>query len=149
MEQPNITWYAKLDKEEQFEATTDFYAGTYTPSHKISVDIQVWNNRFGLKDVETLSNFYILAYFENIEDSALFDYCTVALNNSIILDLKKSGKKVILDLPDTISLSGTKNDGKLQGNESHYLNLEFVFDAEGEKLKENDLKSLFFQIVQK
>ena len=46
-------------------------------------------------------------------------------------------------------LSGTKNDGTLDNNKDHYINIEFQFDAEGSKLKENDLKDMYFQIIQK
>lgn len=149
MEDPKITWYAKLNKETQYEETNDYYAGSYTPGHAIDVDIQIWNNRFGLNDVATLSDFYIVVSFDRVEDSSLFDYCTIVLNDANILPLKKNGKKAILELPDTVKLSGTKNDGTLDSNTDHYMNLEFQFDAEGAKLKENDLKDMYFQIIQK
>lgn len=149
MEDPKITWYAKLNKESQYEETNDYYAGSYTPGHPIDVDIQIWNNRFGLEDVANLADFYIVISFEHVEDSALFDYCTIVLDDANIIPLKKSGKKAILELPDTVALSGTKNDGTLDSNKDHYINIEFQFDAEGSKLKENDLKDIYFQIIQK
>lgn len=149
MEDPKITWYAKLNKESQYEETNDYYAGSYTPGHPIDVDIQIWNNRFGLEDVANLADFYIVISFEHVEDSALFDYCTIVLDDANIIPLKKSGKKAILELPDTVVLSGTKNDGTLDNNKDHYINIEFQFDAEGSKLKENDLKDMYFQIIQK
>lgn len=149
MEDPKITWYAKLNKESQYEETNDYYAGSYTPGHPIDVDIQIWNNRFGLDDVANFADFYIVISFEHVEDSALFDYCTIVLDDANIIPLKKSGKKAILELPDTIVLSGAKNDGTLDGNKDHYINIEFQFDAEGSKLKENDLKDMYFQIIQK
>lgn len=149
MEDPKITWYAKLNKESQYEETNDYYAGSYTPGHPIDVDIQIWNNRFGLEDVANLADFYIVISFEHVEDSALFDYCTIVLDDANIVPLKKSGKKAILELPDTVVLSGTKNDGTLDNNKDHYINIEFQFDAEGSKLKENDLKDMYFQIIQK
>ena len=149
MEDPKITWYAKLNKETQYEETNDYYAGSYTPGHAIDVDIQIWNNRFGLDDVATLSDFYIVVSFDRVEDSSLFDYCTIVLNDANISPLKKNGKKAVLELPDTVKLSGTKNDGTLDSNVDHYMNLEFQFDAEGTKLKENDLKDMYFQIIQK
>lgn len=149
MEDPKITWYAKLNKESQYEETNDYYAGSYTSGHPIDVDIQIWNNRFGLEDVANLADFYIVISFEHVEDSALFDYCTIVLDDANIIPLKKSGKKAILELPDTVVLSGTKNDGTLDNNKDHYINIEFQFDAEGSKLKENDLKDMYFQIIQK
>ena len=101
-----------------------------------------------MEDVSALSNFYITISFEHIEDMSLLDYCSICMNHSDVLTLKKTGHKAVLEFPRKVTLSGTKNDGQTQNNEDHYIDLEFSFDAAGEKLKENDLKSMYFQIVQ-
>lgn len=47
-----------------------------------------------------------------------------------------------------ITLSGTKNDGTEENNPNHYISLDFTFKTSNNtKLKENDLKSIFFEIV--
>ena len=108
----------------------------------------MWNNRWGTVDVNSLTNFLINIYFDYIEDNSLFDYCSVVLNNSDILNIKKSGSVGVLEFPQTITLSGTKNDGTEENNPNHYISLDFTFKTNNEiKLKENDLKSLFFEII--
>ena len=68
MNLPQITWYAKLTSEENFKQTDLVYAGAITPNNYLTVDIQLWNNRWGESDVETLSDFNILMYFQDVED---------------------------------------------------------------------------------
>ena len=148
MDAPKITWYAKLSSDVEFNQTNEIYAGTYTSDNEIKVNIQMWNNRWGTVDVNSLTNFLINIYFDYIEDNSLFDYCSVVLNNSDILNIKKSGSVGVLEFPQTITLSGTKNDGTEENNPNHYISLDFTFKTSNNtKLKENDLKSIFFEIV--
>lgn len=147
MEKAKITWYAKLSSEEKYEPANELYAGTYAEDNKIVVDLQIWNNRWGGEDVEALEDFYLNMFFDTAEDKSLFDYCTVVLNGSDILSLEIVGQHASLALPGNVKLSGTKNDGASKGNEDHFLTLSFMFNASGAKLKENDLKTLFFEIV--
>lgn len=148
MDEPKITWYAKLSSDMEFSQTNEIYAGTYTPDNEIKVNIQIWNNRWGTVDVNSLTNFLINIYFDYIEDNALFDYCSIVLNNSDILNIKKSGSIGVLEFPQIITLNGAKNDGTTENNPNHYISLDFVFKTNNEiKLKENDLKSLFFEII--
>lgn len=88
MDEPKITWYAKLSSDVEFNQTNEIYAGTYTSDNEIKVNIQMWNNRWGTVDVNSLTNFLINIYFDYIEDNSLFDYCSVVLNNSDILNIK-------------------------------------------------------------
>ena len=69
MDKPVITWYARMG-EDQFQADMSFYAGTYTKAARLSVDIQVWNNRWGVQDAQDLPNAVINFYFDSLEDSA-------------------------------------------------------------------------------
>lgn len=149
MKEPKITWYAKLKKEEEYIQTDNIYAGSYAQDIKyLSVLMQIWNNRWGTENIQTLSNFNINIYFENEEDYSLLKYCTVILNDSDILTINKTDKIGILSLPDNIELSGQYNDGKQENNPNNYINLEFRFSApKNTKLKENDLKSLYFEIM--
>ena len=149
MKEPKITWYARLDKEEEYTQTDSIYAGSYT--HDIdflSVQMQIWNNRWGTKDVKALSNFNIYIYFENEEDYSLLQYCTVVLNDSDILSINKTNKIGVLTLPDNIEISGIANDGTEDKNPNNFISLEFRFKTPKEiKLKENDLKSLYLEIM--
>lgn len=149
MKNAKITWYTKLKENDEYNQSNDIYAGSYTKDSNIQVYMQVWNNRWGVEDVSSLNNFNINMYFENEEDYALLDYCTVILNNSEILTLNKTNKIGVLVFPDNFELSGVSNDGTTENNKDNYMTLEFTFKAPKEtKLKVNDLKTLCFEIMQ-
>lgn len=146
MNNPNITWYAKIG-DSTYEARQEIYAGTYTKEEKISVDIQIWNNRWGTEDVEAVSDFALNIYFDSLEDSALLQCCRILLGGKDDLSLIISGQKATVSFPSTVTLDGVKNDGTSANSKTNYISLTFEFDAPEYKLKENDLKSLYFEIV--
>lgn len=141
----SITWYAKLEGLAEFEETTDFYAGSYDSEHEIKIDLQIWNNRYGKTNVSDLTSFDLVFYFDNIEDTALYDYCTVMYNGSA-LPFSVSGYKAVVDLP-SVTLYGYKNNGTLEQGSANCLQLQFVFNAHTARLKTNDLKSLYFEVL--
>jgi len=149
MEKPQITWCAKLRKQETFENGERFYAGTYVDSEPLLVDIQLWNNRYGLTDVESLKDFDIELYFDNVEDEALLDYCSIAITNKEQISLKRIGSRGIVQFPEPQVISGAKNNGDPAEAYNNYIGLTLSFAAAGKCLKENDLKSLNFEIVQR
>lgn len=147
MKDSQITWYAKLSTDKEYTQSNSLYAGTYTQDNNIQVNMQIWNNRWGTEDVKDLTNFIINIYFENVEDSALFDYCSITLNNTDVLTINKSANIATLEIPADATISGKHNDGTIKNN-NNYIRLDFVFSAPQDiKLKENDLKSLYFEIV--
>lgn len=147
MNDPIITWYAKLDNDTEFNKTNEIYAGSYTKENSINVNMQIWNNRWGTEDVQPLSNFNINIYFDKEEDFILLDYCTVVLNKTEILTINKTDKIGVLTF-DQIELSGALNDGTIENNPNNYILLDFIFKAPNNtRLKVNDLKTLFFEII--
>ena len=96
MNDPIITWYAKLDNDTEFNKTNEIYAGSYTKENSINVNMQIWNNRWGTEDVQSLNNFNINIYFDKEEDFILLDYCTVVLNKTEILTINKTDKIGVL-----------------------------------------------------
>lgn len=146
MEKPIITWYSRLG-EDTYAAQSEIYAGTYTKESNINVDIQIWNNRWGTEDVEPLENFSLNIYFDTLEDSALLQCCKVALGGTDELSLIISGQKATVSFPEAIVLSGVQNDGTSANSQDNYIYLKFTFSAPNYQLKENDLKSLHFEIV--
>lgn len=146
MDKPIISWYSRIG-EETYQAQSELYAGTYTKEEKVSVDIQIWNNRWGTEDVEDLNNFALNIYFDTLEDSALLQCCKVILGGFDELSLIITGQKATVSFPDTVKISGTKNDGSSINSKRNYLALTFEFAAPEYRLKENDLKSLYFEIV--
>ena len=142
---PQITWFVKMG-DEPFKSQKEIYAGTYSKENKLVVDMQLWNNRYGIVDADTLEGFTINMYFDNLEDSALLSCCKVILGDQDELPLIIRGQKATISFPTEIKLSGAKNNGALS-NAANYIKLTFEFAAEEYRLKENDLKSLFFEII--
>ena len=148
MELPQITWYAKLTSEENFKQTDLVYAGAITPNNYLTVDIQLWNNRWGESDVETLSDFNILMYFQDVEDSALLENCSIFYNGAEV-DIEIENKKALVKFAKAPILSGKANDGSSlnEDNSGNFISLQFIFTTSSQRLKENDLKHLILEIV--
>lgn len=144
MDSPNITWFAKVRSSDKYMSTNNIFAGTYTKKTPVIVDIQLWNNRYGVIDVEDLKDFYINIFFKDTEDSSLLEYCTVVYRNDV-LTKDITNKIATLQFPEDIVISGVSNDGSLE-NHANYINLEFIFNTSDTLLKEDDLKSLYFKI---
>ena len=149
MDKPKISWYAKLLSDERYSVNPSFYAGKYSDEDPIVVDIQLWNNRWGTETVEDLTNYDICFFFDRIEDSALLNYCTIVYNENTVIPFNVTGQKAILELTSKPVLSGTKNNGSSADNTDHFLQLRFIFSAIQERLKDNDLKSLYFEVLER
>jgi hypothetical protein len=146
MNKPYITWYSRIG-DDTYAAQSEIYAGTYTKKENIRVDIQIWNNRWGTEDVESLNSFALNMYFDSLEDSALLQCCKVILGGTDELPLIITGQKATVSFPDAIMLSGVKNNGASANSQENYISLTFEFSASEYRLKENDLKSLYFEII--
>lgn len=149
MDKPKITWCAKLREQEKFETSNEFYAGTYMDSTPLVVDIQLWNNRYGIEDVENLKNFDVEFYFDNMEDEKLLDYCTISITGREQITFKRINDRAVIQFPDAQVVSGAKNNGDTADAYENYIPLTFKFAAAGKCLKENDLKSLHFEVIQR
>ena len=146
---PIISWYAKKISDAKYSVEPRFYAGKYSDNDPIVVDIQLWNNRWGTTTVPDLTNYDICFFFDRIEDSSLLEYCNVLLNSTDSLLFSVSGNKAILEIENKPVLKGTKNNGSSADNPDNYLQLRFVFSATGTRLKDNDLKSLYFEVIER
>lgn len=149
MATPKLTWYAKKITDEKYSVDQRFYAGKYTDNNQIVVDIQLWNNRWGTETVDDLINYDVCFFFDRVEDSALLDMCTIVYNSAVSIPFSVSGSKAILQFPDKPTIKGTKNNGSSADNPNNYIQLRFVFNASGERLKDNDLKSLYFEVLER
>lgn len=146
---PKISWYAKLLSDERYSVNPSFYAGRYSDEEPIVVDVQLWNNRWGTEDVENLTDYDICFFFDRIEDSILLNYCTVIYNGNIAVPFNVSGHKAILEFSVKPVILGTKNNGSSADNPGHFVQLRFLFSATQERLKDNDLKSLYFEVLER
>ncbi|MCY7866129.1 hypothetical protein P8918_13435 [Bacillus spizizenii] len=146
MDKPRISWFVK-DSEGSFMAKEEHHAGTYTKQDKIAVDIQVWNNRWGVEDVEPLVDPVLNFYFDTLEDSSLLHLCKIIIDDMGSVPLVIKGERASARIGRT--LSGKKNNGddNLVSNQACYINVRFEFEAEDYRLKENDLKNIYFELV--
>jgi hypothetical protein len=149
MNKPKISWYAKRLSDEKYSVESRFYAGKYTDNDQIIVDIQLWNNRWGAETVEDLKNYDICLFFDRVEDSALLDMCTIIYNNSYSVPYNISGRKAILEMETKPVIKGTKNNGSSADNPNNFLQFRFIFNGGGLRLKDNDLKSLYFEVIER
>lgn len=146
MESPKISWQIKRSSDTEFSAKTDYFAGVYTQSSLLKLDIMLWNNRYGIDDVEDLESFSIVAIFNDLEDSILLNYLTMKIDGvGIIPTIGKNS--ATFTIPETITISGKSNDGskKATGNYK-YVSLTFSVPPTY-KLKSNDYKTLSLDIV--
>lgn len=144
-----ISWYAKLLSDSRYSVNPNFYAGKYSDEDPIVVDIQLWNNRWGNEDTDNLVDYDICFFFDRIEDITLLNYCTILYNEQQAIPFSVTNKKAVLEFSEKPVLSGTKNNGSSADNPDHFLQLRFIFSATGERLKDNDLKSLYFEVLER
>lgn len=146
MKPSKITWFVK-DKNEEYVAKEEYNAGTYRKDEKIAIDLQVWNNRWGVESVSDLETPVINFYFDTFEDSSLLPLCKLILNDEdeVALIVKNGKATAVID---TI-LSGKANNGDegLENNKENFIDIRFEFATQGQRLKTNDLKKMYFEIV--
>lgn len=145
---PIITYSARISDSGTYYDQDEIYGGTYTKNDPVSVDIQIWNNKFGLTEVQDLENFAINFYFSDLEDSTLLKYLKVVYNDTedMILDIKDN--VACATFFNSVVIKGTPNNGN-ESDTDNYIKLKVTFDATDDniQLKSNDIKSLFVEIV--
>ena len=143
MDSAKIQWF--VGAEGNFSVKSSHHAGTLTPNNSISIDLQIWNNRWGVADVENLINPVVTFYFDKLEDSAVLQYCQLILNNNENVSLTIAGNKAMAAIPCT--LSGVANNGVATASRANYLGLQFKIVLPSEsRIKHNDLKNLYFSV---
>ena len=66
MNTPIISWYIKENND--YIQDQEYYLGSYNPDSEISLQVQVWNNRYNQSEVSSINDARFVIYFENIED---------------------------------------------------------------------------------
>lgn len=147
MQKPILTWYVKLPSETEYTAANEKYLGAVSSRRKINVSLRLWNNRYGKDDTEDLKSFAVRLSFYSLEDSALFKFCSLKMND-ISLEGQIVGGRMIFAMPSGTQLSGKANNGLTADNPSNYKDYILTFAVPEEvQLKENDLKNLFVEII--
>lgn len=140
MNNANINWF--IFNADEYIQDTDLYLGSFTQNSAIEITMQIWNNRYGSEEVESIENARLCMKFDTLEDSALFNYCTVKVNNTS-KELSIIANKAIIDIG---TLSGQINDGiDNSHNKDNYKEVTIRFSDFPTSLK-NGLKNLFFNI---
>lgn len=148
MHLPLITYSAKISSDDNFIDGEEIYGGTYTKINPVSVDVRIWNNKYGEADVDDLKDFSINLFFADLEDSVLLKYLKIVYNNIQELPVEIRDNVAIVTFFNSVKLSGKANDGKDTDTEN-YINLRITFDATQDniQLKTRDVKSLLIEIV--
>ena len=141
MDNPIISWYI-YDNDEYIQEE-DYYLGSYNSNSQIQLNIQVWNNRYGSKEVETIKDTRFVVFFDNIEDAALLKYCSISIDNSSFIEPEIELDRAIFNIGE---LSGQINDGlETDNNKINYKNICLLFsDFDG--ILKNGLKNMYLDI---
>lgn len=143
---PVISVYIKQKDETDYLENKEYYAGTFDRADEIQMDMLIWNNRYGKEDAPEFKNFNISMEFEDIEDTALFNYCKCIVNGASIVSPTIIGDTAVVQFPENVVLYGTANDGSLL-NSDNYTTFSLIFAIpKDKKIKMGDLKSLTLSI---
>lgn len=136
-----ITWY--ILEDEEYIQDDEYYLGSFSPDSEIQLKVQVWNNRYGKNNVESISNARLAIYFDSIEDSMLLEYCTVSINDNNFTKIPAMFGKGIIDIG---LLSGNSNNGMdIIDNIYNFKNITVSFKGFPTNLK-NGIKNMFLDI---
>ncbi len=147
MEKPSITWFVRREQEDNYNETSDFYAGSYNQEDNLEVEFMIWNNRYGTERVADLKDFGITVSFDHEEDGSLLKYCQFVLNGGYWLTPQVTGNEATIQFPKDTILSGAINNGEL-GSSENYLTLKMILSVPaGKKIKMNDIKGMTFSVT--
>lgn len=136
-----ITWY--ILEDEEYIQDDEYYLGSFSPDSEIQLKVQVWNNRYGRNNVESIPNARLAIYFDSIEDSMLLEYCTVSINDNNFTKIPVMFGKGIIDIG---LLSGNSNNGMdIIDNTYNFKNITISFKGFPTNLK-NGIKNMFLDI---
>lgn len=149
MEKPMITYSVKMLDENMYTDTSEYYAGTYIKSKPLKLLIRIWNNKYGIEEVEPLKDFAINFYFGSFEDAPLIQFVSVKYDTNKDANIEIVDNIAVCTFWESKVLSGAVNNGK-DSDRENYIDLAVEFDTSGSDitLKNLDLKSLYMEIVQ-
>lgn len=141
MKNPKITWYILEDND--YIQDNEYYLGSFSPDTEITLKAQVWNNRYGKTNVDSIPNARLAIYFESVEDSMLLNYCTVTVNESVYTNIPMTFNKGVLDIG---ILSGNSNNGvDSVDNIYNFKTISLTFKDFPANLK-NGIKNMYLDI---
>lgn len=141
MSNSKISWY--ILEDEDYIQDNEFYLGSYSPDTEIKFKSQVWNNRYGINNIESIPDARLAIYFDSIEDSMLLKYCSVSINSGEFIKIPIVFNKGVVDIG---LLSGNSNNGlDSADNIYNFKNIEVLFKGFPPNLK-NGIKNMYLDI---
>lgn len=136
-----ISWYIKEDDE--YMEHEDYHAGSHSNEDVILLNIQVWNNRGGMNDSDTIDNAYLSIEFEKADDNTILNFMRVNVNDTGFVKPNVSLDRADVELG---ILSGYKNDGIANiKNKDNYKNI-LIEIAELPKNMRSGLRNMLFNV---
>lgn len=138
-----ITWYVK--ENNSLTGKEEHHAGTFGKNDNLELEFQVWNNRWGVEEVDALKSPVLSFSFMHYEDSSLIDLCEIYVDGTSMPVMKKDGVGTVLLGRE---IKGLINDGDPDSsvNKQNYMNAKLVIKMSGKDIKENDLKRMYFEV---
>ena len=138
--EPIISWYIQDDNE--YAQYDNYYLGAFNYQEKIILNIQVWNNRYGEDEVDSIDNAKLLLYFNNAEDVFILNYCKIYVEGTLI----KPTIEIDRGYAYIWKLSGSINDGSdTTKNKNNFKDIQIVFSNLPANLRQG-LKEMFLDI---
>jgi len=147
IKQPVLTWYVKMPKEIEYTPADEKYLGTASSLKELEVSLRLWNNRYGQEEVPDLKHFALRLSFGSLEDTSLLQFCSMRMNGIPLSGQITSGR--LLFVPASgVQISGKANNGLTADNAANYKDFVLTIKIpEDARLKENDLKNLFVEVI--
>lgn len=147
IKEPVLTWHVKMPKEIEYTPADEKYLGTASSLKELEVSLRLWNNRYGMEDAPDLKSFAIRLSFGTLEDSALLKFCSMRMNG-IPLNGQTVGGQLLFVPASGVQISGKANNGLTADNAANYKDFVLTIKIpEDARLKENDLKNLFVEVI--
>ncbi|MEK5433953.1 hypothetical protein MKY88_24435 [Lysinibacillus sp. FSL R7-0073] len=139
-----ISWFIK--ENDVYSEKKEHHAGTFRKDEKIVINMQAWNNRWGVKDAEDIISPVLSFRFDSFEDNALLRLCKVIVNQSLELPVTVKDNSAVVVIGETII--GRSNDGDENSyeNKNNFIDIRLEIDIRDKDLKENDLKKMYFEL---
>ena len=138
-----LSWFVK--ENESFVSKNEHHAGTFGKNDDLKVEVQVWNNRWGVKEEATIVSPVLSFSFMHYEDNSLIDLCEIFVDGVSMPVMKKEG---VGSVTINREIKGGINDGDPSSSENkqNYIDIKIVINMAGKEVKENDLKRMYFDI---
>ena len=147
MQSPKVSWTVleEIDTENyeyvQYKNYTE--EGSFIPGDFITKKIRVWNNRYGVEDVEDIKNAQLIIAFKNYEDNYLLKLLSFEIDGLAIDQVFTDGELDKGSIPIG-NISGAANSGS-DGQTSNYKTITFKIGPIPSNIR-NELKSIYFYL---